>query len=152
MGFWFKDRPMICRGFIAGTSQSSCYVLSLSKWEISFPLNVPRARSAVSPSPFRNTSQLFTMTGGYQNGVPLSSAEILTTQGWEVLAPTLPVKVYDHYMITTSFSTMVIGGIQNDIPSAKTFLISKNDRIWKNGLPLNYYRYNHSRAQIPTSV
>ena len=41
MGFWFKDRPINCGGFTAGSSQSSCYDLSLSKWEISFPLNVP---------------------------------------------------------------------------------------------------------------
>ena len=57
-----------------------------------FPLNVPRAHSAVSPSPFQNTSQLFIMTGGYQNHVPLSSVENVTTQGWEILAPSLPVK------------------------------------------------------------
>ena len=151
MGFWFKDRPMICGGFIAGSSQSSCYVLSLSKWEISFPLNVPRAHAAVSPSPFQNSSQLFIMTGGYQNHVPLSSVEILATQGWEILAPSIPVTVYDHCTITTSFSTMVIGGIQNEIPSAKTFFISNNDRIWRNGPSLNYYRYSHSCARIPTS-
>jgi hypothetical protein len=88
---------------------------------------------AMTKSPFTNKPQSLFVTGGsisgYSNGV-LSSAEILTNNGWEVFSPSLPVTVYLHCMVLLNSTTaMVVGGIQNGAVSAKTYLIGDNKKI-----------------------
>jgi hypothetical protein len=81
--------------------------------------------AAIAPSPFSN--QDFFLTGG---NVAVSVTEVLTKSGWQLINPSFPVTVYAHCMVLLNLTAaMVIGGIQNGVASAQTFIISNNNRV-----------------------
>jgi hypothetical protein len=85
---------------------------------------------AMTKSPFTNKPQSLFVTGGSNSGGGLSTAEILTDNGWEVFSPSLPVTVYLHCMVLLNSTTaMMVGGIQNGAVSAKTYLISDDKKV-----------------------
>ncbi len=88
--------------------------------------------AAITPSPFSN--QEFFKTGGLAllSGVlgAVSATEVLTKSEWQVTGPFLPVNVYCHCMVLLNLTAaMVIGGIQNGVASAQSFIISNNNRV-----------------------
>ncbi len=87
----------------------------------------PMLNTAITPSPFSTKHQDFLVIGG---GGALSATEVLTESGWQVISPSFPVTVYFHCMVLLNLTAaMVIGGIQNGVASAQTFIISNNNRV-----------------------
>jgi hypothetical protein len=85
---------------------------------------------AMTKSPFTNKPQYLFVTGGSNSGGALSTAEILTDNGWELFSPSLPVTVYLHCMVLlNSTAAMVVGGIQNGGVSANTYLITDDKKV-----------------------
>jgi hypothetical protein len=90
------------------------------------------------------------VTGGYDvSGSTLNSAEMLAKGGWESNIPSLPVTIHCHCMVTVNSTTvMVIGGIQNDQCSRKTFYFTFGAESWTEGPELKNKRRYHSCGKI----
>jgi hypothetical protein len=86
------------------------------------------------------------VTGGYDvSGSSLNSAELLTEEGWETNIISLPVTIFGHCMVTVNSTTvMVIGGVQNDQRSGKTFYFTFGEESWTEGPELKNKRRYHS--------
>ncbi len=85
------------------------------------------------------------VTGGNNGSAALSSAEILTAEGWESNIPSLPMPIYGHCMVTVNSTTvMVIGGLQYSQISRKTFFFTIGEERWAEGPALKYKRRGHS--------
>ena len=94
--------------------------------------------AAMTQSPFTDKPQYLFVTGGAGSSSDLSIAEILTDNGWELFSPSLPVAIYRHCMVlANSTSALVIGGQQNGISSAQTYLISDSRKVKSNLIILN---------------
>jgi hypothetical protein len=88
---------------------------------------------AMTKSPFTNKPQSLFVTGG--NGLVgvMSTAEVLTANGWEKFSPSLPVTINMHCMVLLNSTTaMVVGGSQNNFISANTYLISDDKKVESN--------------------
>jgi hypothetical protein len=84
---------------------------------------------AKSPFTFSEPQTLF-VTGGIGPRGHTSTAEILTENGWEEFSPSLPVTICLHYMVLLNSTTaMVVGGLQNTVASADTYLISDDKKV-----------------------
>ena len=71
----------------------------------------------------------------------LATAEVLMTRGWRAMTSELPVTIYGHCMITlNSKSSTIIGGNQNNVASAQTFMFSATDENWVDGARLKKAR------------
>ncbi len=93
---------------------------------------------AMTKSPFTNKPQSLFVTGGNSHGKSISTAEILTENGWEEFSPSLPVTISQHCMVLLNSTTaMVVGGQQNTIVSADTYLISDDKKVKFNHFLLN---------------
>ena len=121
---------MFCLQNIWGFFHSNCYVYKTGSWEIGPAMAYAKNHLAITKSPFTNKPQSLFVTGGSNSGGGLSSAEILTDNGWEVFTPSLPVTIFVHCMLLlNSTAAMVVGGTQNGVVSANTYLISNDKKV-----------------------
>ncbi len=85
---------------------------------------------AMTKSPFTYKPQSLFVTGGWGSAGAISTAEILTENGWEEFSPSLPVTIYLHCMaLLNSTTAMVVGGQQDKLISANTYLISDDKKV-----------------------
>ncbi len=86
-----------------------------------------KTNNAIVPSPFSTNSQDFFIVGGYG---PISQTEVLTESGWQLFTPSFPVTVYHHcLLLLNSTAAIVIGGIQNTVTTANTYIITNGNRV-----------------------
>ncbi len=143
-GIGFKENPIICGGIQDNVSSNGCYSLENNEWVSSDSMNSVRFYGAADQLQDGN----FLVTGGVGSDI-LNSAEILTENGWESKIPSLTVTIYDHCMVTVNSTTvMVIGGIQNNQISGKTFYFNFGDDGWTEGPELKNKRRLHSCGRI----
>ena len=91
------------------------------------------------------------VTGGYNDYQPssLNSAEMLTEKGWENNIPSLQVTIFSHCIVAVNSTTvMVIGGMQNQQLTGKTFFFTLGEQNWTEGPELNFMRQHHSCGRI----
>ncbi len=151
MGIYgFQDKPIVCGGFDYVTIYGDCFVLENGAWKNSYSMIYPRFSAALTLSPFSNSSQILFMTGGYTNGyVRTNLNEVLTSSGWEIFSPPLPMTFVYHCMVLWNSSTvLVIGGLQDGTPGFKTYFIQDKNRVWVEGPSINFQRYAHGCARI----
>ena len=85
---------------------------------------------AMTKSPFTNKPQSLFVTGGFGSGRSISSAEILTENGWEEFTPSFPAYLQNHCMVLLNSTTaMVVGGQQNNSITADTYLIGDDKKV-----------------------
>jgi hypothetical protein len=85
---------------------------------------------AMTKSPFTNKPQSLFVTGGWGSSGAISSAEILTENGWEEFFPSFPANIKSHCMVLLNSTTViVVGGVQNTFVSADTYLISDDKKV-----------------------
>jgi hypothetical protein len=88
-------------------------------------------QTAMTKSPFTNKPQSLFVTGGWGPSGAMPYAEILTKNGWEVFTPSFPVSVHLHCMVLMNSTTaMVVGGVQNTVVSANTYMISDDKKVF----------------------
>jgi hypothetical protein len=146
-GLAFQETPIICGGEQNGTLSNRCYSLENNKWVSSAGMSSARERAAVA----QLQDGKLLVTGGYSNNyIILSSAEMLTEEGWKSNIPSLPVTIFYHCMVTVNSTTvMAIGGNQNwDQYSRKTFYFTIGAESWTEGPELKYERFGHSCGRI----
>jgi N-acetylneuraminic acid mutarotase len=145
-GLGFKGNPILCGGFQNGANSNKCYSLENNEWISSASMNSVRAYAAAA----QLQDGKLLVTGGYDgSGSYLNSAEMLTEEGWESNIPSLPVTIYYHCMVTVNSTTvMVIGGVQNDQISGKTFYFTVGEESWTEGPELKNKRRYHSCGKI----
>jgi hypothetical protein len=144
-GLGFKENPIICGGYQNRSHSNKCYSLENNEWVTSASMNSVRAYAAAA----QLTDGKLLVTGGYDDSAFLNSAEMLTEEGWESNIPSLPVTIYAHCMVTVNSTTvMVIGGIQNDQYSGKTFYFTFGVESWTEGPELKNKRERHSCGKI----
>jgi hypothetical protein len=140
-GTGFKENPIICGGIPAS---NRCYSLENNEWVSSDSMNSVRFYGAAD----QLQDGKLLVTGGVGLEV-LNSAEILTENGWESNIPSLAVTIYDHCLVTINSTTvMVIGGIQNNQISGKTFYFNFGEDGWTEGPELKNKRRLHSCGRI----
>ncbi len=139
-GIGFKENPIICGGIPAS---NGCYSLENNEWVSSDSMNSVRFYGAADQLQYGK----LLVTGGVGLGI-LNRAEILTENGWESNIPSLGVTIYDHCMVTVNSTTvMVIGGIQNNQISGKTFYFNFGEDRWSEGPELKNKRRLHRNPQ-----
>jgi len=145
------EEPLICGGFDSGLGNytNKCYLLRNGSWIQTYPLSESKAFMAISPSPFINESNLFFLSGG-TNQVLLGTSEVLTTNGWEVVHPDLPVMLDAHCMVLLNETTIfVIGGNNLETRySNETYFLDSVTGVWSAGPRLNIGRHDHSCGRI----
>ncbi len=151
MGIYgFQDKPIVCGGYNGSTMFGDCFLLENGAWTISYPMVYPKVSAALTLSPFSNSSQILFMTGGQKIfNVGTNDCEILTTTGWELFTPSLPMAISLHSMLLWNSSTVIIvGGIQGGAIGNKTYLISDKNRVWVEGPSITFATYGHGCARI----
>ncbi len=145
-GLGFKGNPIICGGNQNGVRSNKCYSLENNEWVSSASMNSVRVAAAAA----KLKDGKLLVTGGYGGSLySLNSAEMLTEEGWESYIPSLPVTIYGHCMVTVNSTTvMVIGGVQNDQRSGKTFYFTFGEESWTEGPELKNKRGYHSCGKI----
>ncbi len=126
-------------------SYRNCFVYKSGSWNAGPAMLNAKNNFAMTKSPFTFKPQSLLVIGGMSSAGPISTAEILTENGWEEFSPSLPVTIYLHCMVLLNSTTaMVVGGNQNSSVSANTFLISDDkkvefDHFLQKELPKNYH-------------
>ena len=145
-GLGFKGNPILCGGDQNGTDSNKCYSLENNEWVSSASMNSIRVDAAAA----KLKDGKLLVTGGYDAYYSyLSSAEMLTEEGWESNIPSLPVTIAYHCMVTLNSTTvMAIGGIQNRQFSGKTFYFTFGEESWTEGPELKNKRAAHSCGKI----
>ena len=111
---------------------SNCYIFKSGSWITGPTMVNEKAFAAMTLSPFTYKPQYLFVTGGYKPGIGLSSAEILTDNGWEYFSPSLPVGIYHHCMVLVNSTTvLVIGGFQKSAYSTQTYWITDSRKVKK---------------------
>jgi N-acetylneuraminic acid mutarotase len=156
-GLAFKETPIICGGEQNGTLSNRCYSLVNNQWVSSAGMRSVRDRAAVAQlqdgkllvtGGLLNDYVILT-TGLSESSTPLSSAEMLTEEGWKVNIPSLPVTFAGHCMVTVNSTTvMVIGGWQGHFYSGKTFYLNIREERWTEGPELKKERFFHTCGKI----
>jgi len=113
----------------------------------------PRYSATLPYTSFPNDSTRIFTTGG-ANADSLSSADVLTANGWQRLsAATAPVPIFSHCMIQiSSDEIMLIGGKQNDNISGDTFVYNNQNGLWTSGPSLDNPRYRQACGRVPKSA
>jgi len=143
-GVGVKENPIICGGYQAGTLTNRCFSLENNEWVSSVSMNTIRSAAAAAQLPDNN----FFVTGGF-NSAFLSSAEMLTSEGWENKTPSLPGTNRFHCMVTVNSTTvMAIGGLHNEQYSGKTFYFTFGEESWREGPELKNKRAHHSCGRL----
>jgi hypothetical protein len=145
-GLGFKGNPILCVGYQNSAYSNKCYSLEINEWVSSASMNSVRVQAAAA----QLQDGKLLVTGGLDSSVSyLNSAEMLTEEGWESNIPSLPVKIYQHCMVTVNSTTvMAIGGYQNGQQSGKTFYITFGEKSWTEGPELKIKRDSHSCGKI----
>ncbi len=144
-GLGFKGNPIVCGGRQNDVPSNKCYSLENNKWVSSASMNSQRSSAAA----VQLKDGKLLVTGGYRSSAFLNSAEMLTEEGWESNIPALPVTIYGHCMVTVNSTTvMVIGGVQNNPYSGKTFYFTFGEESWTEGPELKNKRGVHSCGKI----
>jgi hypothetical protein len=145
-GLGFKGNPIISGGVQNDVHSNKCYSLENNEWVYSASMNSVRVYAAAA----QLKDGKILVTGGYDgSGSDLNSAEMLTEERWESNIPSLPVTIRNHCMITFNSTTvMVIGGVQNDEKSGKTFYFTFGEESWTEGPELKNKRGYHSCGKI----
>ena len=146
-----QDQPLICGGANDLFYSNFCFQLNGVAWVPSFNFSAIKMYSPIIKAPFRNTSRLFLMAGGYSpsTGSLLNTVEILTTSGWEVFTPSLPFAINAHCMVSLPyFAAMVIGGVTNGTYFGGTFIITNDNPLWTSGPSLKLARQYHACSRI----
>ncbi len=145
-GLGFKENPLICGGDQNGSDSNKCYSLENNEWVSSASMNSVRFYAAAAQL---QDGKLLVTGGSDASYSYLSSAEMLTEEGWESYIPSLPVTIYAHCMVTVNSTTvMVIGGVQNGQISGKTFYFTFGEESWTEGPKLKIKRFGHSCGKI----
>jgi hypothetical protein len=145
-GLGFKENPIICGGVQNDVDSKKCYSLENNEWVSSASMNSERSIAAAA----QLQDGKFLVTGGDDAFfITLSSAEMLTEEGWENNIPPLPVTIHVHCMVTVNSTTvMVIGGRQNGKSSGKTYYFTFGEENWTVGPELKNKRAYHSCGKI----
>ena len=116
-----------------------CYTYGMDgSWKIGPRMVAAKTNNAIVPSPFSTNSQDFFIVGGYG---PISQTEVLTESGWQLSSPSFPVTVYHHcLLLLNSTAAIVIGGIQNSITTANTYIITNGNRVMFFGKSFNKWQ------------
>ena len=152
-GLLNKDNnPIYCGGYdkLMNIASSACFIYDKFEWKNGPTLNNRRNFPAMTVSPFISDKSSLFIVGGKYDGSPLSSAEVLTETGrWQLFTPSAPVTIHGHCLILVNQTTvMIIGGFQNDIPSANTFMIGDSQRAWTKGPVMSTGRVLQGCAKI----
>jgi hypothetical protein len=125
---------------------NQCYSYQDNSWSLSNELLQSRTYASSCPHPFPRQNHRFLVSGG--SG--LNTTETLTENGWENLLPPLPVAIDQHCSVLFNSSTvLIIGGLQRQRKSSKTYLFSAGNNGWTEGPPLitsrlSKIRFKHS--------
>lgn len=117
-GLDFSNNPLICGGKERPFAYySDCFSYKQNQWVASKKMNVARAYSTVSPSPYPDKPSKLFITGGINENEGPKMAEVLTEKGWETVLPVgLPNKIVGHCMVLINATTVLaIGGFQNGL-------------------------------------
>jgi hypothetical protein len=148
-GTGFQGEPIICGGEVQNNyAESNCFSFKNNKWIPS--AGMIRARALTAISPFSSKPSKLLVTGGYYiKSYQLSTAEVLTEQGWKILSLSLPITIFYHCSVLYNATTvMIIGGYQNGLRSPNTFLFNTENEVWMEGPPLMIERNSHSCGRI----
>ncbi len=144
-GLGLKEKPIICGGRQNGVRSDWCYSLENNQWISTGRLNSVRSGAAA----VQLQDGKILLTGGNNASDAINSVEMLTEDGWDSQIPSLPVTVYNHCMVAVNSTTvMVIGGIQNNEFSEKTFYFTFGEESWYEGPELKYKRHRHCCGKI----
>jgi hypothetical protein len=144
-GLGFKGNPILCGGSQTNATSNKCYSLENNEWFSIASTNSERAYAAAA----QLQDGKLLVTGGYDGSDYLSSAEVLTEEGWENNIPSLPVTIWGHCMVTVNSTTvMAIGGYQNGQISGKTFYFTFGEESWIAGPELKDKRVGYSCGKI----
>jgi hypothetical protein len=111
-GLGFKENPILCGGNQNNANSNKCYSLENNEWVSS--ASMKSVRCAAAAAQLKDGKLI--ATGGYDASSHSNSEEMLTEEGWESIAPSLPVAIAAHCMVTVNATTViVIGGIQNGL-------------------------------------
>jgi N-acetylneuraminic acid mutarotase len=145
-GLEFKGKPILCGGNQSDTYSNKCYLLKNNEWVSSASMNSVRFNAAAA----QLEDGKLLVTGGYDASYSyLSSAEMLTEEGWESNIPSLPVTISRHCVVTVNSTTaMIIGGYLNGYFSGKTFFFTFGEESWTDGPELKNKRVDHSCRKI----
>jgi hypothetical protein len=145
-GLGLKGNPIICGGLQNGSMSNKCYSLENNDWVSSASMNSVRVDAAAAQL---QNGKLLVTGGFYSSGSYLNRAEMLTEEGWESNIPSLPVTIAAHCMVTVNSTTvLIIGGMQNNQFSGKTFYFTFGEESWTEGPKLKYRRAHHSCGKI----
>ena len=126
---------------------SDCSTYKDGVWNKSMSLTTARVFAAASQSPYPNRQQSLFVSGGFNNqDFYLTTAEVLSDQGWQELQFPLPVRTSEHCMLLFNSTTvLVIGGIPN---SPDSFFFNTENEIWVEGPKLLTGRQFHSCGKL----
>jgi hypothetical protein len=140
-GLGFKDRPKMCGGYNWNVNNNNCYNLEKNEWITASSMNLKRSSTSFSSSPYPH--KLFVAGGIDTDALSyLSSAEVLTEHGWEILSETLPVNISNHCSVLVNSTTvMIVAGRQhNPEYSVQTFFLNTVNNVWVDGPALKNLR------------
>jgi hypothetical protein len=147
-GLGVKENPFICGGIQNGTCSNKCYSLENNEW-VSYGSMITE-RSYAAAALLQNGKLL--VTGGSDGSAILSSAEMLTEDGWGSNIPPFPFLIHEHCMVAiNSTTTMIIGGCYYNPGKAylvNIFYFTLGTDGWTEGPALNYPRRYHSCGHI----
>ena len=97
-----------------------------------------------------NQTKLWVTGGGSSPGSYLASTEIISLDQSVIQGPTLPFSIDGHSMVQVNSKTIyLIGGVQNDLLSNKTWIVDpSNNYSMKEGPSMNIARFLHSSAKF----
>jgi hypothetical protein len=140
-GLGFQNQPLICGGAMGTyTFSNKCYSFDGTLWTQSASMKKARRFGAISFFPSQNSSRRLLVTGGNDN--QLQSAEVLTSQGWEMFP--FPENFGKHCQVVINSTTLlVIEGM-----TSKTYYFNTQTNVWVPGPTLTVYRSGHSCGKI----
>ena len=150
IGGIIQNKPVICGGRnINGRKQcealEDCHVIQPTKTKLN---NMLQRREAAA-SVVLNQNTLW-IVGGHDGDVDLNTTEFITLDEGSIRGPDLPFTVSCHSLIQfDENSIFLIGGLQNDTYSNRTWIIHpNNDFAIIEGPRLNHRRFHHSCGKM----
>ena len=148
--FGFQDKPIVCGGYDSVNMYGDCFLLQNGGWTMTYSMVYPKYAAGLTLSPFSNGSLILFMTGGETSvNVATNQNEILTTSGWELITPSLPMPISFHCMLLwNSSNVIIVGGRQAGGIGPNTYFINDENRVWVQGPSISIARYSHGCARI----
>ena len=150
IGGILQNQPLICGGEVNYPFRGSLkitHVFIIGAPNNGFKLIIPRG---LTSSVVQNESKIWA-TGGYNNNNNLEkSTEIISLDQSSMPGPDLPFTIWTHSMVHVDPTAIyLIGGIQNDELSNKTWIIDPTNEFQiKVGPSLNIARNFHSCSKM----